>query len=74
VTVEKTMAGIRARAIFDSSQLPDVLRQQLTDQIRPLLSLAGQPPPATPAAAASASHSIVIEGLDDGPRVIPVQK
>jgi hypothetical protein len=71
VTVEKTLRGVSVRAALDPSQLPDALKQQITDQIRPLMNLAGAPPAgATP----SNDGAIVIQGLDDGPRTIPVQK
>jgi hypothetical protein len=71
VTVEKTLRGVSVRAALDPSQLPDALRRQITDQIRPVLDLAG---PATSAASASTAGAIVIQGLDDGPRTIPLQK
>jgi hypothetical protein len=71
VSVEKTLRGVSVRAALDPGQLPDALRQQITDQIRPLMELAGRPPVAS-SASPSNSGAIVIEGLDDGPRTIPV--
>jgi hypothetical protein len=70
VSVEKTLRGVSVKAAFDAAELPDALRRQITDQIRPVLDLA-QP---TPASEATARGAIVIQGLDDGPKVIPVQK
>jgi hypothetical protein len=68
VTVEKTLRGVSVRAALDPSQLPDALRRQITDQLRPVLDMT------SPAASASSRGAIVIQGLDDGPRTIPLQK
>jgi hypothetical protein len=68
VTVEKTLSGVSVRATLDPAQVPDALRRQITDQLRPVLDMAG------PATAASSRGAIVIQGLDDGPRTIPLQK
>jgi hypothetical protein len=73
VTVEKTLRGVSVRAALDPSQLPEALRRQITDQLRPMLDMAG-PGTASPATAASSGGVIVIQGLDDGPRTIPLQK
>jgi hypothetical protein len=70
VKVEKSVGGVSVRASLDPAQLPDALRRQITDQMRPVLDLTGPPP----ASAAASSGAIVIQGLDDGPRTIPVQK
>jgi hypothetical protein len=70
VTVEKTQRGVSVRAAFDPAQLPDGLRRQISEQIRPVLDLAGP----TPASEAVSRHAIVIQGLDDGPRTIPLEK
>jgi hypothetical protein len=67
VKIEKTPAGISVKAAFDAAQMPDSLRRQITDQIRPVLDLAGPPP-------TEATGAIVIQGLDDGRKTIPVQK
>jgi hypothetical protein len=66
VSIEKNVSGISVRAAFDPAQLPDALKRQIADQLRPALDI-----PATPPAA---SASIVLQGLDDGPKTIPVQK
>jgi hypothetical protein len=77
VSVEKTVSGVSVRAAFDPAQMPDAVRRQITDQIRPVLDMAG-PAAATSASASSggagSSGAIVIEGLDEGTRTIPVQK
>jgi hypothetical protein len=65
VTVEKTVQGVRAQASFDAKQMPQALRHQLVDQLRPLLDNMGQK---------SATKAVVIQGLDDGPRTIPEQR
>ena len=65
VTVEKTVQGVRAQASFDAKQMPEALRHQLVDQLRPLLDNMGQK---------SATKAVVIQGLDDGPRTIPEQR
>jgi hypothetical protein len=70
VSVEKTLRGVSVKASLDPAQLPDALLRQITDQMRPVLGVAG-PPPAT---AATSAGTIKIEGLDEGPRTIPVQK
>jgi hypothetical protein len=70
VSVEKTVRGVSVKASLDPSQLPGALRRQITDQLRPVLDIAG-PPPATAAAPIGA---IKIQGLDEGPKTIPVQK
>jgi hypothetical protein len=70
VKVEKTVRGVSARASFDPAQLPDALKRQITDQMRPVMDLAGP----RPASEAASSGRIVIQGLDDGPKTIPVQK
>jgi hypothetical protein len=67
VKIEKTAAGISVKAAFDAAQMPDSLRRQITDQIRPVLDLAGAPP-------SEATGAIVIQGLDDGRKTIPAQK
>lgn len=70
VNVEKTLRGVSVRAAFDPAQLPEVLRRQITDQIRPVLELARPS-----ASSQAASHNaIVIQGLDDGPKTIPLSK
>jgi len=66
VSVEKTVSGISVRGAFAPTQLPDGLKQQIADQLRPALEIPAPPP--------AASASIVIQGLDDGPKTIPVQK
>jgi hypothetical protein len=70
VSVEKTLRGVSVRAALDPTQLPDALRRQITDQIRPVLDIAR--PPST--SVATSGGAIVIQGLDNGPRTIPVQK
>jgi len=70
VKVEKTLRGVSVQAALDPAQLPDALKRQIADQMRPLLDIAGPPP----ASAAAASGHIVIQGLEEGPRTIPVQK
>jgi hypothetical protein len=70
VTVEKTLRGVSVRATLDPAQLPEALMRQITDQIRPVLNIAGPPQ----ASAATSSGAIVIQGLDEGPKTIPVQK
>jgi ethanolamine utilization microcompartment shell protein EutS len=70
VTVEKTVRGVSVRASLDPAQVPEALMRQITDQIRPVLNIAGPPQ----ASAATSSGAIVIEGLDEGPKTIPVQK
>ena len=69
VSVEKTLRGVSVRAALDPTQLPDALRRQITDQIRQVLDIAKPP-----TSAATSGGAIVIQGLDDGPRAIPVQK
>jgi len=71
VSVEETVSGISVNAAFNPAQLPDTLKRQFADQLRPALEL-----PASPAAASAAPSggAIVIQGLDDGPKTIPVQK
>jgi hypothetical protein len=70
VSVERSVSGISVRGAFDPAQLPGGLKRQIADQFRPALDL-----PAPLAASASASGgSIVIQGLDDGPKTIPAQK
>jgi hypothetical protein len=66
VSIEKNVSGISVRAAFDPAQLPDALKRQIADQLRPALEIPAPPP--------AASASIVIQGLDDGPKTIPVQK
>jgi hypothetical protein len=70
VSVEKTVHGVSVRAAMDPTQLPDGLVRQITDQIRPVLGIAGPPQ----ASAAASGGAIKIEGLDEGPKTIPVQK
>ena len=70
VSVEKTVSGISVRAAIDPAQLPDGLKRQIADQLRPALDIPAPPQ----ASAATSSGSIVIQGLDDGPKTIPVQK
>jgi hypothetical protein len=71
VSVEKTPTGVSVRATFDAAQLPEALKRQIADQIRPMLDFAGPPPSA---ATAASSGTIRIQGLDEGPKTIPVQK
>jgi hypothetical protein len=70
VRVEKTAGGVRIRAALDVAQLPDALRQQITDQIRPVLDIAGPPP----TRATTSGGAVVIQGLDGGPRTVPMEK
>jgi hypothetical protein len=75
VSIEKTLSGVSVRAAFDPAQMPEALKRQIAEQIRPVLDMAG-PAAASAAASGSASSSgaIVIEGLDEGTRTIPLQK
>ena len=76
MSVENTLRGVSVRGAVDPAQLPDVLRQGITQQIRSLLNLSGPLPVSNSSSSTAASNSgaVVIEGLDDGPRVIPVHK
>jgi hypothetical protein len=69
VSIEETVRGVSVRAALDAAQLPEALRRQITDQIRPVLDMAG-----SPASASGSRNAIVIQGLDDGPRTISVPK
>jgi len=70
VSVEKTVRGVSVRADLDPTQLPDALKHQIADQIRPMLEMTGKPP----SSVAASGGVIKIQGLDEGTRTIPVQK
>lgn len=70
-TVQKTAGGVSVRAALDPAQLPEEFRRQMADQIRPVFDMVG-PPPAV--SQATKQNAIVIQGLDDGDKVIPLPK
>jgi len=65
VRIQKSSDGVSARLSLEASQIPDSLRQQLAEQLRPVLQLARQGTPHP------ARKAVVIQGLDNGPRVVP---
>ncbi len=70
-TVQKTVRGVSVRAALDPAQLPEAYRSQITEQLRPMLDMIGPPPVVSEA---TKQNAIVIQGLDDGPKVIPLPK
>lgn len=62
-TVESTARGVLVKASLDAAQLPESLRNQIAEQVRPLLGSQAQ----------ASSNKIVIQGLDDGPKTISVK-
>jgi hypothetical protein len=62
--VHKVPEGVSVRVRLDASQMPAALQSQLSAQFQPVVSMIrakGVP---------AATKGVVIEGLDDGPRVI----
>jgi hypothetical protein len=61
----KLPEGLSIRATLDAAQMPEALRRQLSAQFQPLADMVraktGKP----------VAKGVVIQGLDDGPRVVP---
>ncbi len=68
--VQKTASGVTAHAEMTFDQLPDSMKKQMNEQFRPLIELAARRNQRT-IQGKSTKGAVVIEGLDDGPRVIP---
>jgi hypothetical protein len=68
--LKKVANGVSLQGAVAVGDLPDTLRKQITDQIRPLSELAST----RNARPDAPKNAIVIQGLDDGPRVIAPKK
>ncbi len=71
--VHKVANGVNAHAELAFDKLPESMRKQISEQILPVIDLVAQRRPQV-INGQSTKGAIVIEGLDDGPRVIPAQK
>jgi len=68
--LKKVANGVSLQGAVAVAELPESLRKQITDQIRPLSELAST----RNARPDAPKNAIVIQGLDDGPRVIAPKK
>jgi hypothetical protein len=69
--VRQVAGGVSLQANLSADQIPEALLKQVADQIRPMLQFADQNGVRSRGVAQGA---IVIQGLDDGPKVIAPKK
>lgn len=62
--LEKLPGGVRAHATLDLTQMPDGVRAQMREQFQPVMDMIRN------SSRRPVANAVVIEGLDNGPRVI----
>jgi hypothetical protein len=68
VEMKKVGNSVSIHGTVETADIPEAFRKQITDQLRPLVDLVAS------RKADGAKNAIVIQGLDDGPRVIVPKK
>ena len=71
VELKKIANSVSVHGTVGPNDIPESVRKQITEQIRPLVDLVAQRNAKAPSAP---KNAIVIQGLDDGPRVIVPKK